>query len=165
MATSLTKKGLIAASDKVIVAARPALEIISQFTTDFSAEELSAEGGTSKTLGAVVEEYINKPAGNYADVVTFTAEICDKTMKISVPFKRNLHEPLELVYAEGETWAQIAARNSSVLQIDKDNHIQTIGIAPKPYNIEGRLFVKGVGYISKDSVINPTISYLFSYPG
>lgn len=38
MATSLTKRGLIAASDKVIIAARPALEMVKLFTTDFSTD-------------------------------------------------------------------------------------------------------------------------------
>lgn len=38
MATSLTKRGLIAASDKVIIAARPALEMVRLFTTDFSTD-------------------------------------------------------------------------------------------------------------------------------
>ena len=39
MATSVTKKGLVAVSDKVILAARPALELIKHITTDFSTEK------------------------------------------------------------------------------------------------------------------------------
>ncbi len=39
MATSVTRKGLVAVSDKVILAARPALELIKHVTTDFSTEK------------------------------------------------------------------------------------------------------------------------------
>ena len=42
---------------------------------DFTVDELAAENGTTKAMGAVVEEYINKPAGDYADTVTFTAKV------------------------------------------------------------------------------------------
>jgi hypothetical protein len=45
MATSLTRKGLVAASDKVIVAAQPALELVKLFTTDFT-PDTAAEGTT-----------------------------------------------------------------------------------------------------------------------
>ena len=44
---------------------------------DFSVDELAKQGGTTKTMGAVVEEYINKPAGDYTDTVTFTAKVED----------------------------------------------------------------------------------------
>ena len=48
MATSsLTKKGLLAAADKVIIGARPALELVSQFTTDFSAEAVKPGTGVA----------------------------------------------------------------------------------------------------------------------
>lgn len=39
MATSVTKKGLVAVSDKVILAARSALELIKHITTDFSTDK------------------------------------------------------------------------------------------------------------------------------
>ena len=61
MSTSLMKKGLITASDKYIIGARPALEIIKNFVTDFSPE--AVKPGT----GVVV------------DVVTATAETFDAT--------------------------------------------------------------------------------------
>ena len=65
MATSLTKKGLIAASDKVIVAARPALEIISQFTTDFSAEAVKPGTGVAVDVLAATAETFVKTSANY----------------------------------------------------------------------------------------------------
>lgn len=47
---------------------------------EFSVTDL-AGNGTTKTMGAVVEEYINKPAGDYTDTVTFTAKIESKGPK------------------------------------------------------------------------------------
>ena len=66
MATSLTKKGLIAASDKVIVAARPALEIISQFTTDFSDAAVKPGTGVAVDVLASTAETFTKGTNNYA---------------------------------------------------------------------------------------------------
>ena len=65
MPTSLTKKGLIAASDKVIVAARPALEIISQFTTDFSDEAVKPGTGVAVDVLAASAENFAKGTANY----------------------------------------------------------------------------------------------------
>ena len=58
MSTSLTRKGLVAASDKVILSARPALEIVRLFTTDFSVD--SAEKGnviSVKVLNATAKDF------------------------------------------------------------------------------------------------------------
>lgn len=58
MATSLTKKGLIAVSDKIILAARPALEAVKLFTTDFSVD--SAKKGNViniKVLSATAADF------------------------------------------------------------------------------------------------------------
>ena len=65
MATSLTKKGLIAASDKVIVAARPALELISQFTTDFSADAVKPGTGVAVDVMTATAETFVKSTNNY----------------------------------------------------------------------------------------------------
>jgi hypothetical protein len=65
MSTSLTKKGLVAASDKVIVAARPALEIISQFTTDFSDEAVKPGTGIAVDVLAATAETFEKGTANY----------------------------------------------------------------------------------------------------
>lgn len=43
---------------------------------DFSADELK-EDGSNKTMGIIVENYSDKPAGNYQDTVTFTASVED----------------------------------------------------------------------------------------
>ena len=66
MSTSLTKKGLIAASDKVIVAARPALEIISQFTADFSPEAVKPGTGVAVDVLTATAETFVKSTNNYA---------------------------------------------------------------------------------------------------
>ena len=55
---------------------------------DFTVDELAAENGTNKSMGAVVEEYINKPAGDYTDTVTFTASVEAANVSLS-DFKEN----------------------------------------------------------------------------
>ena len=42
---------------------------------EFSASDLNAENGTNKGMGIIVENYDEKPAGNYTDTVTFTAKV------------------------------------------------------------------------------------------
>lgn len=65
MATSLTKKGLITAADKVIVSARPALELISQFTTDFSPEAVKPGTGVAVDVLSATAETFVKSSANY----------------------------------------------------------------------------------------------------
>ena len=65
MPTSLTKKGLIAASDKILIAARPALEIVSQFTTDFSADAFKPGTGVAVDVLAATAENFDKDSANY----------------------------------------------------------------------------------------------------
>ena len=42
---------------------------------EFSAGELNAESGANKGMSIIVENYDEKPAGNYTDTVTFTASV------------------------------------------------------------------------------------------
>jgi len=42
---------------------------------EFSASDLNAANGTNKGMGIIVENYDEKPAGNYTDTVTFTAKV------------------------------------------------------------------------------------------
>lgn len=65
MATSLTKKGLIVASDKVIVAARPALELVSQFTTDFSDDAVKPGTGIAVDVVTATAADFNASTNNY----------------------------------------------------------------------------------------------------
>ena len=77
---------------------------------DFTVDELAAENGTNKSMGAVVEEYINKPAGDYTDTVTFTASVGNRLSTITI-------SGTELTYADGDTWAQIVERNPGKIYI------------------------------------------------
>lgn len=43
----------------------------------FSATELNTNGGKTNPMGIIVEDYSNKPAGEYKDTVTFTAKVED----------------------------------------------------------------------------------------
>ena len=79
---------------------------------DFSVTDL-AGNGTTKPMGAVVEEYINKPAGDYTDTVTFTAEVKSLLNSITIGGVNST----ELIYADGDTWAQIVDRNPGKIYI------------------------------------------------
>ena len=50
---------------------------------EFSATELSANGGTAKPMGIIVEDYSSKPAGTYQDIVTFTVAVGDARMSVT----------------------------------------------------------------------------------
>lgn len=66
MATSLTKKGLVAASDKVIIAAKPALEAIRLFATDFSVDNAKKfDVITTKVISATAADFA-KGSQNFA---------------------------------------------------------------------------------------------------
>lgn len=65
MATSLTKKGILAASDKVIVAARPALEIVKNFTLDLSDDAVKKGTGVVVDVAVSSAEDFAKGTNNY----------------------------------------------------------------------------------------------------
>lgn len=86
MATSLTKKGLVAVSDKIIIAAQPALELVKLFTTDFSPDP-AKKGATVniKVLSATAANFA-KTSQNYV-TSTNSIKYADVTLdkdKISV---------------------------------------------------------------------------------
>ena len=52
-------------------------------TWEFSAAELNETNGTNKSMGINIENYSTKPAGNYQDTVTFTAEVKNAVIPVS----------------------------------------------------------------------------------
>lgn len=85
MSTSLTKKGLVTAADKYIIAARPALEIIKNFTTNFSSEAVKPGTGVVVDVVKAAAETFVKDTANYTHVtntckpVTVAADIRKKS--------------------------------------------------------------------------------------
>lgn len=75
MGTSLTKKGLKAAADKAIIAARPALEIVKNFTVDFSDEAVKPGTGVVVDVVTAVAEDFDKNSANYAHTTNTTAPV------------------------------------------------------------------------------------------
>lgn len=75
MATSLTKKGLITAADKYIIAARPALEIIKNFTTDFSTEAIKPGTGVVVDVVKATAETFVKGTANYKHSTNTTTPV------------------------------------------------------------------------------------------
>ena len=63
--SSLTKKGILAAADKAIIAARPALEIVKNFAIDFSADAVKPGTGVVVDVVKAVAEDFDEETANY----------------------------------------------------------------------------------------------------
>ena len=122
----------------------------------FTAEELAAENGTNKPMGAVVEEYINKPAGDYADTVTFTASVAAVTKTITIGLSGGEWDgEIALTYADGDTWQTIIDRNStSIYQVGSEVHYGG-GEGDEYY------LTLGSNAVSLTNIIDPTLNYRF----
>ena len=88
---------------------------------EFSATELNANGGTTKAMGIIVEDYSSKPAGTYQDTVTFTASVVSATKKLTLEgryFDPNsgdfVYKSLEIEYTDNDTWKDIASRYDDI---------------------------------------------------
>ena len=91
---------------------------------EFSAAELDADGGTTKPMGIIVDDYSEKPAGTYQDTVTFTATV--ETAVIPVTSVTLNKSTLELT-AGGDT----ATLTATVLPADAtDNTVTWSSDAP-----------------------------------
>jgi hypothetical protein len=87
---------------------------------EISAEELNT-GNYEAPFGIVVEDYSNKPAGEYKDTVTFTASVVSATKKLKLTgsyFDCNagdfVNKSLEIEYTDNDTWKDIAGRYNEV---------------------------------------------------
>ena len=77
-------------------------------TFEFTADEINADGGTTKSLGVAVEDYSTKPAGTYTDEITFTAEVKNPTLTIPSYSSGGAYVPEYVVeYTESQTWGDI----------------------------------------------------------
>jgi hypothetical protein len=124
---------------------------------EFTDDELAAN--TTKPMGAVVEEYINKPAGNYTDTVTFTATV-DTEKTITIGFNK-ITDTLELTYADGDTWEQIVNKNAEKIKVN-NNNVMTIGKVK--FGSEGLLYA-GSAMVKPGDTIDPSANYLFRHLG
>lgn len=88
MASNLNKKGLVAASDKIIIAAQPALEMVKLFTTDFSVDPgKQYQTVTVKVLEGEAHDFVKSTANyvtgkgkaDYADIVLANHKVSNWT--------------------------------------------------------------------------------------
>jgi hypothetical protein len=87
---------------------------------EISAEDLNT-GNYEAPFGIVVEDYTDKPAGEYKDTVTFTASVVSATKKLKLTgryFDYNsgddVTKSLEIEYTDNDTWKDIAGRYNEV---------------------------------------------------
>ena len=104
MGASLTKKGLKAAADKAIIAARPALEIVKNFTIDFSDEAVKKGTGVVVDVVTAVAEDYDKSSANYAHTTNTSVPVTVATDTR----KKSTFELDDLDDLEDETGAALA---------------------------------------------------------
>lgn len=104
MGASLTKKGLKAAADKAIIAARPALEIVKNFTIDFSDEAVKPGTGVVVDVVKATAETFDKTSANYAHTTNTTTPVTVATDTR----KKSTFELDDLDVLEDETGAALA---------------------------------------------------------
>ena len=118
----------------------------SQTTTwEFSADELNASGGTNKTMGIVVEDYSDKPAGAYQDTVTFTASLVDASIPVSDIAINNAPTEALYVNSTGTLTATVSPSNATdqtVTWTSSDPDYVSINAETGEYTIMG---TKGYG--------------------
>ena len=170
MATSLVSKGLIAASDKVIIAAQPAMELVKLFATDFS-PDAARLGDTvnMKVLKATAADF----ASGSQNYVTSTNTISfadiklnkDKISVFTLADKDNITDDLAPIWdrlaptagrAIGKAFVQDVAGLLTVAAADK-----TITNAAASFADFAKLRsgVEGEGYDPADTVLVLTPSY------
>ena len=112
-------------------------------TTSWEFTELS-DTATTKTMGIIVENYDNKPAGTYTDTVTFTAAVNADIPVTSVTINNAPAEAL-FVNSTGTLTATVSpndATNKTVTWSSSDTDYVSINAETGEYTIMGK---KGYG--------------------
>ena len=126
-------------------------------TWEFSKDDLAASGGKTETVGVILEDITNKPAGTYTDTVTFTAKVENSTVlsgalvdgaTIKVSFKwrgSNAGDYVQGTYSAssgtftvskgGSNWGRDERR--AVYKVEKSGNNITIGAGLYDYDFEG----------------------------
>lgn len=104
MSTSLTKKGLITASDKYIIGARAPLEIIKNFTIDFSDEAVKPGTGVVVDVIKAAAETFDASSANYTHATNSSTPITVATTLR----KKSTFELNDIDCIEDETAAALA---------------------------------------------------------
>lgn len=89
-------------------------------TTDWEFTELS-DTATTKTMGIIVENYDDKPAGTYQDTVTFTAKVETArqlhSFTLTGPYT---HQSLVVEFYDGDKWSDMVAKYSLIKNSARD---------------------------------------------
>ena len=105
-------------------------------TTDWEFTELS-DTATTKTMGIIVENYDDKPAGTYQDTVTFTAKVEEPAVIKTLTIKKGnsiADSDTTIEYCEGDTWADAVTRNPDKIAIDANTSPHRIVLPGKTGN-------------------------------
>ena len=113
-------------------------------TTDWEFTELS-DTATTKTMGIIVENYDDKPAGTYQDTVTFTAKVENAGIPVSSVAINNAPTEALFVNSTGTLTATVLpndATDKTVTWSSSDPDYVTINETTGEYTIMGK---KGYG--------------------
>ena len=112
--------------------------------------ELSNTAAT-QPMGIIVENYDDKPAGTYQDVVTFTASVEDAKQLYSItltgPYSK---ATLVIEYYEGDTWNDMAAKYPTYIKIYNDR---------AAFYTDGFIYSKNGSMILATAQIDPNETY------
>ena len=142
---------------------------------EFTDEELAAENGTTKTMGAVVDDYINAPQGDYADTVTFKASVGNPVVTIS--YQNDPNNQLKINYTTGQKWSDVLPTTGSangVTYYDQsqltawaaDADLGNMQLLPGYYSGQNCLMAKSSTTeraVAPDDVINSSYTYVFKF--
>ena len=91
--------GLTSGTNTITYAIKSAESDTEAVTTfEFSAAEINAEGGTSKAIGVDVEDYNEKPAGEYEDYITYTAEVETAVLRVGSTYTFGTYNGADLTW-------------------------------------------------------------------
>lgn len=118
---------------------------------EFSATELNASGGTTKTMGIIVEDYSSKPAGTYQDTVTFTASVEDArqlySFTLTGPYS---HQSLVVEFYEGDKWSDMVEKYSLITATPTVNWVG--------FSTDGFIY-KGSNKVLTTDTVDPNATY------
>ena len=123
---------------------------------EFSADELNASKdnvitGTTKPFGVYVEDYSNKPNGEYSDTVTFTAKVEDARQLYSFTLT-GPYTGVTLVveYYEGDTWNDMVAKYPDTIKVNSGQ---------VAFGTDGFIYDKSLSMVPASAQIDPNETY------
>lgn len=122
-------------------------------TWEFSKDDLAASGGKTETVGVILEDITDKPAGTYQDTVTFTASVEDARHLYSITLTGPYSKfTLVIEFYEGDTWNDMADKYPDYIKIYSGKYLG--------FHTDGLIYRLDNGKkVSPTEQIDPNVNY------